>query len=130
MKSRIGKRTKSKSTSRTQGVIGGGVSAMVMTLLVGRVVYLLFDSAANVAQRLLTHGVGIQPRHLTWIYWTTRRKAVGGERLVRWSSRAWSFDCKSFANADLCGGMPALSHKVKRKFGVKLLVVLLYDGFC
>jgi cobalt-zinc-cadmium resistance protein CzcA len=40
-------------------VIGGVVSAMVMSLLVGRVVYLVFDSLAGWLFRLLHRGLGI-----------------------------------------------------------------------
>jgi len=48
-------------------VIGGVISAMIMTLLVGRVVYLLFDSLAGRlvwgSKRLFNLG----PKDLTWL---------------------------------------------------------------
>jgi cobalt-zinc-cadmium resistance protein CzcA len=48
-------------------VIGGVISAMIMTLLVGRVVYLLFDSAANGLVRMLGGWFGIGAHQLRWL---------------------------------------------------------------
>jgi cobalt-zinc-cadmium resistance protein CzcA len=48
-------------------VIGGVLSAMVMTLLVGRVIYLLFDSAVNGLVWILHRAFGIHARQLGWL---------------------------------------------------------------
>jgi cobalt-zinc-cadmium resistance protein CzcA len=48
-------------------VIGGVVSAMLMTLLVGRVVYLLFDSAANGLVWMLERWFDIGAQQLGWL---------------------------------------------------------------
>ena len=48
-------------------VIGGVISAMLMSLLVIRVLYLLFDSAANGLVWALGRVAGIQPEQLTWL---------------------------------------------------------------
>ena len=48
-------------------VIGGVLSAMVMSLLVIRVLYVLFDGAAHACQRLLTAGLGLRPEQLVWL---------------------------------------------------------------
>jgi len=48
-------------------VIGGVISAMVMTLLVGRVIYLLFDSVANWLVWTLNRLCGIRAQQLGWL---------------------------------------------------------------
>lgn len=48
-------------------VIGGVLSAMVMSLLVIRVLYVLFDSIANGAQWLLTTWFGLGTERLEWL---------------------------------------------------------------
>jgi cobalt-zinc-cadmium resistance protein CzcA len=48
-------------------VIGGVLSAMLMSLLVIRVLYLLFDSAANWLVALLGHWFGLRPDQLDWL---------------------------------------------------------------
>jgi cobalt-zinc-cadmium resistance protein CzcA len=49
-------------------VIGGVISAMVMSLLVIRVLYVFFDAAAGVGQRLLTHWFGFRAEQLSWLF--------------------------------------------------------------
>jgi cobalt-zinc-cadmium resistance protein CzcA len=49
-------------------VIGGVISAMVMSLLVIRVLYVLFDSAAAAAQWALTRGLGLRAEQLGWLF--------------------------------------------------------------
>ncbi|GIW78944.1 MAG: cation transporter [Gemmatales bacterium] len=48
-------------------VIGGVISAMLMSLLVIRVLYLLFDSAANGVVWFCERYLGIHPEQLTWL---------------------------------------------------------------
>jgi cobalt-zinc-cadmium resistance protein CzcA len=48
-------------------VIGGVLSAMLMSLLVIRVLYLLFDSAANGFVRLLHRWFGLSPKQMVWL---------------------------------------------------------------
>jgi cobalt-zinc-cadmium resistance protein CzcA len=48
-------------------VIGGVLSAMVMSLLVIRVLYLIFDSVADAIVRLANRLFGIAPDQLTWL---------------------------------------------------------------
>jgi cobalt-zinc-cadmium resistance protein CzcA len=48
-------------------VIGGVISAMLMSLLVIRVLYLLFDSAANAVVRGLHRWFGVRPEQLGWL---------------------------------------------------------------
>src|SRR5262249_5609082 len=48
-------------------VIGGVISAMFMSLFVIRVLYLLFDSAANGLYWLLHRGLGISAARLAWV---------------------------------------------------------------
>jgi len=48
-------------------VIGGVISAMLMSLLVIRVLYLLFDSAANGVHWLLHEKMAIPAAHLAWL---------------------------------------------------------------
>jgi cobalt-zinc-cadmium resistance protein CzcA len=48
-------------------VIGGVLSAMVMSLLVIRVLYLLFDSAANCVVWLANRLFGLSPEQLAWL---------------------------------------------------------------
>lgn len=49
-------------------VIGGVISAMLMSLLVIRVLYVLFDGAANALQHVLTRWFGFRAEHLTWLF--------------------------------------------------------------
>jgi biotin carboxyl carrier protein len=49
-------------------VLGGVVSAMVMSLLVIRVLYVFFDSLAVAAQRLLMAGLGLRAEQLSWLF--------------------------------------------------------------
>ncbi len=49
-------------------VIGGVLSAMVMSLLVIRVLYVIFDSVALGAQWILTRGLGLRAEQLTWLF--------------------------------------------------------------
>jgi len=48
-------------------VIGGVISAMVMSLLVIRVLYLLFDSAANGLVRAMHRLFGVRPEQMAWL---------------------------------------------------------------
>jgi cobalt-zinc-cadmium resistance protein CzcA len=62
-------------------VIGGVLSAMVMSLLVIRVLYLLFDSAAGAVQWVLTRWLGLRAEGLTWLFGghaEEEAEAVGG----------------------------------------------------
>ena len=49
-------------------VIGGVISAMLMSLLVIRVLYVIFDGLANVLRRLLAGALGVHPAQLDWIF--------------------------------------------------------------
>jgi heavy metal efflux system protein len=49
-------------------VIGGVVSAMVMSLLAGRVLYILFDSMAHAAEWVLTRWLGFGAEGLVWLF--------------------------------------------------------------
>lgn len=49
-------------------VIGGVLSAMVMSLLVIRVLYVLFDGLANTLRRILTATFNLRPEQLNWIF--------------------------------------------------------------
>jgi heavy metal efflux system protein len=49
-------------------VIGGVLSAMIMSLLVIRVLYVLFDSVAHAAQWLLTRSFGLRAEQLSWLF--------------------------------------------------------------
>src|SRR4051795_3008520 len=49
-------------------VIGGVLSAMVMSLLVIRVLYVLFDSVAHGAQWVLTRWFGLRAEQLSWLF--------------------------------------------------------------
>jgi cobalt-zinc-cadmium resistance protein CzcA len=49
-------------------VIGGVISAMVMSLLVIRVLYVLFDEAARAAQWALTRWFGLRAEQLAWLF--------------------------------------------------------------
>ena len=49
-------------------VIGGVISAMVMSLLVIRVLYVLFDGAAGAARWVLTRQFGFRPKALAWLF--------------------------------------------------------------
>jgi cobalt-zinc-cadmium resistance protein CzcA len=59
-------------------VIGGVVSAMLMTLLVGRVVYLLFDAAANGLVRILERWCGVNAQQLGWLFAEYREHQTEG----------------------------------------------------
>ncbi|HWG46227.1 MAG TPA: CusA/CzcA family heavy metal efflux RND transporter [Gemmataceae bacterium] len=49
-------------------VIGGVLSAMVMSLLVIRVLYVFFDSAARTGQWVLTRWLGLRAGQLVWLF--------------------------------------------------------------
>jgi cobalt-zinc-cadmium resistance protein CzcA len=49
-------------------VIGGVISAMVMSLLVIRVLYVLFDTVAHGAQWLMTPWLGFRAEQLGWLF--------------------------------------------------------------
>ncbi len=49
-------------------VIGGVISAMIMSLLVIRVLYVLFDSVAHAAQWMLMRLFGLRAEQLTWLF--------------------------------------------------------------
>ena len=49
-------------------VIGGVLSAMVMSLLVLRVLYVFFDAAAAAAHCALTRWVGLRAEQLSWLF--------------------------------------------------------------
>ncbi len=53
-------------------VIGGVLSAMVMSLLVIRVLYVVFDAAANLVVQALRRLFGIPAEQLTWLVGDTR----------------------------------------------------------
>jgi cobalt-zinc-cadmium resistance protein CzcA len=57
-------------------VIGGVISAMLMSLLVIRVLYLLFDSAANGLVWVLGRTFGLRPDQLTWLVGEYREEAL------------------------------------------------------
>src|SRR5947209_20501581 len=49
-------------------VTGGVISAMVMSLLVGRVLYVLFDRAAQGGEWILTKVIGLRADQLSWLF--------------------------------------------------------------
>lgn len=49
-------------------VIGGVLSAMLMSLLVIRVLYVVFDSVAHGTQWILTHWLGFRAGQLSWLF--------------------------------------------------------------
>ncbi len=49
-------------------VIGGVISAMLMSLLVIRVLYVIFDSVASAVQWSLMQSFGLRPEQLTWLF--------------------------------------------------------------
>jgi cobalt-zinc-cadmium resistance protein CzcA len=49
-------------------VIGGVISAMIMSLLVIRVLYVLFDSIAHAAQWMLMRLFGLRAEQLSWLF--------------------------------------------------------------
>jgi len=57
-------------------VIGGVISAMVMTLLVGRVIYLLFDSVATAFVRMAKRVLNIEPSQISWLVGEYRDEAT------------------------------------------------------
>jgi cobalt-zinc-cadmium resistance protein CzcA len=59
-------------------VIGGVLSAMVMSLLVIRVLYVVFDSVANGFLWVLTRGLGCRAEQLTWLVGEIRAEGVQG----------------------------------------------------
>jgi cobalt-zinc-cadmium resistance protein CzcA len=79
-------------------VIGGVISAMIMSLLVIRVLYVMFDSVAHAAQWLLTRWFGLRADQLGWLFGGhgeeegARAKDVSGngfaETLARFSEQA------------------------------------------
>src|SRR5437764_1035923 len=71
-------------------VIGGVISAMVMSLLVGRVLYVLFDRAAQGAQWLLTQAVGLHAEQLLWLFGEHSVEAKSGDH-DSWNSSAATF---------------------------------------
>jgi cobalt-zinc-cadmium resistance protein CzcA len=63
-------------------VIGGVISAMLMSLLVIRVLYLVFDTAANDLVWLLRQAFGFEPHQLTWLvgdYREEESEEAGGD---------------------------------------------------
>jgi cobalt-zinc-cadmium resistance protein CzcA len=64
-------------------VIGGVLSAMVMTLLVGRVIYLLFDSAVHGLIWVLDRWFGIGAQQVAWLIGEYRQERTRGE-LAEW----------------------------------------------
>jgi cobalt-zinc-cadmium resistance protein CzcA len=56
-------------------VIGGVIGAMVMSLLVLRVLYLAFDTAATAAVHVLTQWAGYRPEQLEWLFGREREEA-------------------------------------------------------
>jgi cobalt-zinc-cadmium resistance protein CzcA len=57
-------------------VIGGVISAMVMSLLVIRVLYVVFDGAAGAAQWVLTRWFGLRAERLVWVFGGQEEVAV------------------------------------------------------
>jgi cobalt-zinc-cadmium resistance protein CzcA len=57
-------------------VIGGVISAMLMSLLVIRVLYVVFDSAAGALVWLLRRWFGLQPQQLVWLVGDYREEDV------------------------------------------------------
>jgi heavy metal efflux system protein len=53
-------------------VIGGVISAMVMSLFVIRVLYVVFDWLAGLAQWFIIRLTGARPEQLTWLFGETR----------------------------------------------------------
>jgi cobalt-zinc-cadmium resistance protein CzcA len=49
-------------------VIGGVLSAMLMSLLVIRVLYVLVDSVADALRWALVRGLGLRPEQLAWLF--------------------------------------------------------------
>ncbi len=58
-------------------VIGGVISAMVMSLLVIRVLYLFFDEAANSARGALTSWFGFRAEQLSWLFGEQGQNGAG-----------------------------------------------------
>ncbi len=63
-------------------VIGGVISAMVMTLLVGRIIYLLFDTLANGLVRVAKQLFNIRPEQLAWLVGEYREETRPSEELA------------------------------------------------
>ncbi len=57
-------------------VIGGVISAMVMSLLVIRVLYVVFDGAAGAVQWVLTRCLGFRAERLAWLFGRHAEEAV------------------------------------------------------
>jgi cobalt-zinc-cadmium resistance protein CzcA len=49
-------------------VIGGVISAMLMSLLVIRVLYVIFDAVATMLRQLMARMLGVRPEQLNWIF--------------------------------------------------------------
>ena len=60
-------------------VIGGVISTLLMSLLVIRVLYIVFDTLVHAAEWALTHWLGLQPASLTWLFGDHGSAAVTGE---------------------------------------------------
>jgi cobalt-zinc-cadmium resistance protein CzcA len=71
-------------------VIGGVLSAMIMSLLVIRVLYVMFDSVASAAQWVFTRWLGFRQEQLSWLF--GEHGAEGGTT-VGVGSRNGSTDC-------------------------------------
>jgi heavy metal efflux system protein len=69
-------------------VIGGVISAMVMSLLVGRVLYVLFDRAAQTVQWLLLGVTGLRAEQLSWLFGEHGIEANNGDHDSRNGSAA------------------------------------------
>jgi cobalt-zinc-cadmium resistance protein CzcA len=80
-------------------VIGGVVAAMVMSLLVGRVLYLVFDRLAAAALYVLTRWFGFRPEQLVWL--VGRERGEEAEE-VGFVSRP--------PDADVPAGLPEKAH--------------------
>ncbi len=59
-------------------VIGGVLSAMVMSLLVIRVLYVFFDGVSNAARAALTSWFGFRAEQLSWLFGEQGRIGAGG----------------------------------------------------
>ena len=57
-------------------VIGGVISAMVMSLLVIRVLYVIFDSAAEGVLWMCRRTFGIRPEQLAWLVGDVRGEGM------------------------------------------------------
>src|SRR5206468_7796516 len=71
-------------------VIGGVISAMVMSLFVIRVLYVVFDAAANGIQWVLARVFGLQAEQLTWLFGEYRKERAEGAGAESWDGTATS----------------------------------------